>query len=454
MGDSQIPIHLVLGSGGARGLTHIGVIRVLQEQGYSIKSITGCSMGALVGALLVSGHLDEYEDWVSQLTRWDVLRFLDISLLGRSGMVKGDRLIERLSQWLSGIDMESLPVPLTVVAADIASRKEVWISKGDLMEAVRASIAVPGVFSPLVTHGRVLVDGGILNPLPIPPTRMDTDTITVAVSLSGRESTHPYGDAPVLVEPEEKPVAKESKRAARKRAKELAKQADDALSAQLKAQDNDEAGQPTRSDDDKKLAALAQTEVSSTIVDANAGLVDEPGSEAEAEAALVTDASSAQVEQAALAKATTQLVASAADKDMDKAPEEGTSATEDSSVDHQPIESFLDSLQRFFGRDRSGDNGSASEASSNGETSALASRQQRLRSTSRPALTDVMLGMFNTMQDTIARHQLASNPPDILIDIPCNICQSHEYHKAKDLIPAGAYWARRALVDQVDNARR
>ena len=270
------PIHLVLGSGGARGLTHIGAVRVLQAHGYEIRSITGCSMGALVGA-------------------------------------------------------------------DIIARKEVWISRGDLLQAVRASIAVPGVFTPLVTHGRVLVDGGILNPLPIPPSGMDNSTLTVAVSLSGREVLHPYAET--------------------------------------------------------GAARPAPPEPSA-------------------------------------------------------APDEGDTGPAGAEADpHQPIEGFLDSLQRFFGRERGRVEAlerDATQPQPQPPPEAPDSAARAHKDFSRPALTDVMLGMFNTMQDTIARHQLASNPPDILIDIPCNICQSHEFHRAAELIPAGEYWARRALEQQRD----
>ncbi|MEM9314469.1 MAG: patatin-like phospholipase family protein [Pseudomonadota bacterium] len=325
-------INLILGSGGARGLAHIGVIKVLHEQGYSIESITGCSMGALVGALYATRHLDAYEDWVCELTRRDVLRFLDISLLGRSGMVKGDKLMEQLASWLAGVAMEDLRLPLTVVAADIVARKEVWITRGDLLEAVRASIAVPGVFTPLMKNGRILVDGGILNPLPIPPARMDNSALTLAVSVSGRDMLDPFGDH----------------------------------------------------DSPAPLEAAAEPE------------------------------------------------AAAAD-----APD----ADETESTDHQPIEGFLDSLTRFFGRERP----PADEGAANG---ARAPRRTTEKITGRPALTDVMLGMFATMQDIIARHQLAGNPPDILIDIPRNICQSHEFYRARDVIDAGEYWARRALDEQ------
>ncbi|MEL7043533.1 MAG: patatin-like phospholipase family protein [Pseudomonadota bacterium] len=325
-------INLILGSGGARGLAHIGVIKVLHEKGFSIESITGCSMGALVGALYATRHLDDYEDWVCELTRRDVLRFLDISILGRSGMVKGDKLMEQLASWLAGVAMEDLRLPLTVVAADIVARKEVWITKGDLLEAVRASIAVPGVFTPLMKSGRILVDGGILNPLPIPPARMDNSALTLAVSVSGRDMLDPFGEH------------------------ETALPQDDA-----------------KSDDDESAST--------------------PESE------------------------------------------------ETHAADHQPIEGFLDSLQRFFGRERS----QADDPATNGNRGA---RRGNDKTPGRPALTDVMLGMFATMQDIIARHQLAGNPPDILIDIPRNICQSHEFYRARDVIDAGEYWARRALDEQ------
>jgi NTE family protein len=195
---------------------------------------------------------------------------------------------------LGGVELETLTIPLTIVAADIAAGKEVWISSGDLLEAVRP----------------------------------DNSAVTVAVSLSGREVSHPYGDRP--------PAGIEN---------------------------TDKPGPGNR--------GLAENEKSE-----NAG-----------------------------------------------------------------VDGFLDSLQRFFGRDVK--NGHTVERSP-----AKLQEKMRRNGLQRPALTDVMLGMFNTMQDTLARHQLASNPPDILIDIPCNICEFHEFHKANELISAGEYWARRALAEQ------
>lgn len=290
-------VNLVLGSGGAKGLAHIGVIHELLAQDYRICSVTGCSMGALVGGFYVAGELDNYENWVRQLTRWDVLRFLDITMGSFNGVMKGDKIMEKLSEWIGDINIEDLDIPFTAVAADINSRKEVWIRNGSLVDAIRASVSMPGLFTPQLIKNRILVDGGILNPLPVPPATIDSDIETVAVSLAGSAVPNPFGK--IIEEPKVEEVG-------------------------------------------------------------NRGM-------------------------------------------------------------HKRIEGFVESLSKKFGYEHE-------------------SKEDTM-----PSMTDVMLGMFGTMQDTLARHRLASNPPDILIEIPANICSTHEYYLANELIPAGAYWARRAL---------
>ena len=187
------PVNLVLGSGGAKGLAHIGVIHELLAQDYRICSVTGCSMGALVGGFYVAGELDNYEKWVRQLTRWDVLRFMDITMGSFNGVMKGDRIMEKLSEWIGDIQIEDLEIPFTAVAADIISRKEVWIRNGSLVDAIRASVSMPGLFTPQRLKNRILVDGGILNPLPVPPATIDSDIKTVAVSLAGSNVHNPFG---------------------------------------------------------------------------------------------------------------------------------------------------------------------------------------------------------------------------------------------------------------------
>jgi NTE family protein len=177
-------ISLVLGSGGARGLAHIGVIRVLQRHGWTIGAITGSSMGALIGGFYAAGKLDEYADWVQDLTEFNVLRFLDIAW-GGAGMLKGEMLMDTLQRFVGQHRIEDLPVPLTIVATDVLKRREVWLNRGDLFDAIRASIAVPMVFTPHLIDGRPLLDGGILNPVPIAPALQDTTDAVIAVSLSG-----------------------------------------------------------------------------------------------------------------------------------------------------------------------------------------------------------------------------------------------------------------------------
>lgn len=181
-------VSLVLGSGGARGLAHIGVIQWLEEQGYRIESLAGASMGALVGGIHAAGELAAYRDWVCALSRTDVLRFLDFAF-SAGGLFKGDRIMDTLREMVGERAIEDLPIAYTAVATDIDRQREVWISKGPLFDAIRASIAVPTVFTPHHYLGLTLVDGGLLNPVPIAPTFRDRTDLTIAVNLNGPDRT-------------------------------------------------------------------------------------------------------------------------------------------------------------------------------------------------------------------------------------------------------------------------
>ena len=179
-------VSLVLGSGGARGLAEIGVIRWLEDHAnYEIRTIAGSSMGAVVGGIYAAGQLDTYEDWVCTLRRQDVWRLLDFSFSG-AGLFRGERLVEKLREMLGDTDIRNLPIRFTAVATDIEREREVWLNEGALFDAIRASIAIPTVFTPVRLNGRLLVDGGLLNPVPIAPTLYDDSDVTIAVSLNGR----------------------------------------------------------------------------------------------------------------------------------------------------------------------------------------------------------------------------------------------------------------------------
>lgn len=176
-------ISLVLGSGGARGYAHIGVIEELLAQGFAIQSIAGSSMGALIGGIYATGKLDEYRDWVRPLQKFDVFRLLDWTLSG-GGLIKGERIIGKLRELVGDIAIEELPIPYTAVAVDLDAHREIWFSRGSLFDAIRASIAIPAVFRPVRYQGRLLVDGGLLNPVPVVATLRDMTDCTIAVDVN------------------------------------------------------------------------------------------------------------------------------------------------------------------------------------------------------------------------------------------------------------------------------
>ena len=185
-------VSLVLGSGGARGLAHIGVIRWLEEHDFEIVSVSGCSIGTIVGGVYAAGKLDEFEDWMRTITKFDIVSLMDFNW-GKGGLIKGDKVMNRLSHILGDLRIEDLSIPYTAVAADISNEKEVWLQKGSLTQAIRASISLPLYLMPIELNGRILIDGGVLNPVPIAPTFADHSDITLAVNLAG-ELSHKIED--------------------------------------------------------------------------------------------------------------------------------------------------------------------------------------------------------------------------------------------------------------------
>ena len=201
-------VALVLGSGGARGYAHIGVIQVLREAGVDIVAIAGSSMGALVGGLHAAGSLDDYTDWVLDLGQLEVIRLMDVALSG-PGAIRGDKVFGRVSELLGGAHIEELPIPFTAVAVDLLARREVWFQEGPVDVAVRASTSIPSFFVPTVLNGRVLVDGGVLNPVPVAPVAAARADLIVAVNLAGRTDA---GGPPVSETADEVPEGQWSTR--------------------------------------------------------------------------------------------------------------------------------------------------------------------------------------------------------------------------------------------------
>ena len=177
-------VALALGSGGARGYAHIGVINELNERGHEIVGIAGSSMGSLVGGLEAAGKLDEFAVWASSLTQRAVLRLLDPSITS-AGVLRAEKILDAVRDILGEITIEELPIPYTSVATDLITGKSVWMQRGPVDDAIRASIAIPGIIVPHLLDGRLLADGGILDPLPMAPIAAVNADVTIAVSLSG-----------------------------------------------------------------------------------------------------------------------------------------------------------------------------------------------------------------------------------------------------------------------------
>lgn len=181
-------VALVLGSGGARGYAHIGVIEELEARGYDITCIAGCSMGAVVGGIYAAGKLPEYRAWIESLDYMDLLRLVDVSF--SLGMMRGDKVFGRIREMLGELNIEDLPIPFTAVATDLSNQQEIWFQEGDLHQAMRASAAIPSIFTPVLQGQRTLVDGGLLNPLPIVPVVSSHSDLIVAVNLNAAGHRH------------------------------------------------------------------------------------------------------------------------------------------------------------------------------------------------------------------------------------------------------------------------
>lgn len=168
----------------------MGVIEELRERGYHIVGIAGSSMGALVGGLQAAGKLDEFAEWAKSLTQRAILRLLDPSITA-AGVLRAEKILDAVRDMLGTVTIEELPIPYTAVATDLIAGKSVWLQRGPVDEAIRASIAIPGVIAPHVVGGRLLADGGILDPLPMAPIAAVNADLTIAVSISGSET---FGD--------------------------------------------------------------------------------------------------------------------------------------------------------------------------------------------------------------------------------------------------------------------
>lgn len=179
-------VALVLSSGGSRGLAHIGAISELEKQGFEITSVSGSSIGSVIGGLYAMGKLHEYTEWVSTFNKMDIWGFMDFTLT-TNGLLKGERVFDKMKSFIPDMNIEDMPIPFAAVATDILHEKEVVFTKGSFYEAVRASVAIPAVFTPVKYNNTILVDGGVLNPIPIEHVRRKNGDILIVVNLYGEK---------------------------------------------------------------------------------------------------------------------------------------------------------------------------------------------------------------------------------------------------------------------------
>lgn len=191
--EEKRKVALVLSGGGARGVAHIGAIEELERQGFEVSSLAGTSMGALIGGVYASGHLGAFRDWMYELDRYRVFSLVDFAL-STEGLVKGDRVIREMQRMVPDLRIEELPLPFAAVAADMLTGCEVVLDRGGLYDAIRASISIPSVFRPVHRDGRVLIDGGTVNPMPLNRVRRTPGDLLVAVDVCA-----PFGTDPAVL---------------------------------------------------------------------------------------------------------------------------------------------------------------------------------------------------------------------------------------------------------------
>ena len=179
-------VALVLSSGGARGLAHIGAIEELEAQGYNITSIAGCSMGALIGGVYAAGKLETFRDWMKTVDRKKMLELTDFSL-SLNHIVKGSRIIEAIMEFVPDMPIENLPIPYCAVATDLKAGHEVVFRKGSLFDAIRASISLPSFYEPVHRDGMILIDGGVTNPIPMNRVERHKGDILIGIDVSGHD---------------------------------------------------------------------------------------------------------------------------------------------------------------------------------------------------------------------------------------------------------------------------
>lgn len=362
-------VALVLGSGGARGMAHIGVIEEIEARGYKVVSVSGCSIGAIVGAFYSANKLDVFTKWARSLTYLNVLRLVDFSFIS-NGAIRGDKLFAVLSEMLGDVAIEDLPLPYTAVATDLVSSKEVWFQRGSLEQAMRASAAIPGLIQPVEYDNRLYVDGGVLNPLPIAASVSAHADYIMAVDLSA--------DVPM---PDAKKYHKNQS------------------STDQNTSDN---AQETIEFDETMSSELEETEASS----------DSHKDDTEDQASINQSSKENRSELDITGKISKKL----------------KHITPSTTAPNLWLNSMVNKASDWFGTDDS-----------------LSDEDKANMGASKLGKIGILYQMFEVMQTSLSQYKIAGYPPDLLMKVPKNCVEMHEFYRANELIEMGRYIAKEAL---------
>ena len=380
-------VALVLGSGGARGMAHVGVIQEIEARGYKVVSVSGCSIGAVVGAFYSANKLDVFYEWAKSLNYLNVLRLVDFSFIS-NGAIRGDKLFSVLSEMLGDIQIEDLAIPYTAVATDLISSKEVWFQRGSLERAMRASAAIPGLIQPVEYENRLYVDGGVLNPLPIAASVSAHADYIIAVDLSA--------DVPIPVIKDPKQLELEEKERAKAEAKEKKKEIEKA--EKLKAKTNKQTLQNKNSDHHK----VADYKKGST-----------KNSPSKNSSAKNNSSENTVLEITGKISSTLKHI------------------TPDTVTPNLWLNNMVNMASDWFSHDESagGDNEKV-------KAEILGSKLGKI---------GILYQMFEVMQTSLSQYKIAGYPPDLLVRIPKDCVETYEFYRANELIEMGRYIAKEAL---------
>ncbi len=399
-------IALALGSGGARGYAHIGVIRELEARGHEIVAVSGSSMGAVVGGVYAAGKLDEFEEWVRPLSQSDIVRLIDPALTG-GGAIRARRVMGKLGGILDGVRIEDLRVPYTAVATDMRARREIWFNRGPLDVALRASFAIPSVITPAVVGERLLIDGGVMNPVPVEPLIPSHADILVAVSLTGRR-----GDSLGS-------VIRESSDEDDKPGRKL-----------LRDEDEDRPGGANRR---SLKSSESMSERTARIKAATSDFVDREFTRVVANRLLPA------LEEWEFGR--TNAGTKMRKRLAERVPHEDGSRTDASGV-ATATDADADGGDDAMGRVTAEDMVSA-EVDHAMSPSAVAETYGTLPKSL--GMFDVVVQALDAVEAVITGYRLAGNPPDIHLSVPASVCSAFDFHRAEEVIEFGHMLCAEAL---------